>query len=444
MRTIAYGLLIASVGFFGSTRANAQNCDRVGISAATYRRILYERFAALYNPKPGGVPGTFASLDIKDAEATFSNTAVFDSGAVLNVKASGGVAEGILPILNNHVLNSKLGLDVQLHFLRRGQTSLQYTNPSCVAYKAALLKASNDSALAVVEISNRSLHVLQAVEIERLTHKLRDLSTTIDTSSVKPRKDSLIVERAKVETLIQQVRAREIPSDPAQLETVSRNAAAAVRAAPSLLVVRGHSFGWWSLGYGLSNTTFRLFDPAAAFDSQVEKSSYASHRVGLSYSHYAFSSGSGETRFFTAGINVGIADNLAALTKVELTDTKNFGPTPQERVGTSKYTAYQGAYERNLATATLSADYYTFVLFKNQGAIHLYPAIKVQDGTAPTYSAGAGFLVVSRKEDKSILNAELYFNFNDLTNAGDSESGFFGRTGLGLRFTFPLTFGPAT
>jgi hypothetical protein len=442
MRTITCRVLLAGVALFWPIAGRAQNCDTQGLDAMTYRRVLHERFAALYSPRPGGVPGTFASLDIKDAEATFANAAVFESGAVLGVKARGGIAEGILPFLDNQAVNAKLGIDVQLNFLGRGRTALQYTNESCVAYKAALLKATNDSILAAVEIGGGYLRILKNVEIDRLTRKSADLKRIIDTSIVQARKESLTVERAKVDTLTRQVRDREVPTASAQRDFLRRKTAAARRAARSLLAIRGYAFGWWSLGYALSNTKFRLFDPSAAFASQVKKRSYVSQTVGLSYSRYALTSASGESRFLSIGIHGGVADNLAKLTKVELTDMKNFGPTPQERVGTTKYTAYQGAYEKDLRTATLSGDYYSFLLFKNQGAIHLYPAVTVEDKLHPTYAAGVGFLVVSRKDKEGVLNAELYFNMTDLTNSNDSEHGFIGRSGLGLRFTFPITFGP--
>lgn len=443
VRAIGFGVLLVGFALLIATAAQAQNCDTQGLDAMTYRRVLHERFAALYSPRPGGVPGTFASLDIKDAEATFANAAVFESGAVLGVKAHGGIAEGILPFLDNQVVNGKLGIDVQLNFLGKGRTALQYTNESCVVYKAALIKATNDSILSAVEIRGGYLRILKNVEIDRLTRKSAELKMMIDTSIVQARKESLTVERAKVDSLTRQVRDREIPTAGAQGDLLRRKTAAARRAARSLLAIRGYSFDWWSVGYALSNTKFRLFDPAAAFVSQVKKRSYVSQMAGLSYSRYTLTSASGESRFLSIGIHAGVADNLEKLTKVELTDTKNFGPTPQERVGTTKYTAYQGVYEKDLHTATLSADYYSFLLFKNQGAIHLYPAVTVQDKLHPTYAAGVGFLVVARKEKEGVLNAELYFNMTDLTNSNDSEHGFIGRSGLGLRFTFPITFGPA-
>jgi hypothetical protein len=424
--------------------ASAQTCDTAGLDAPTYRRVLHERFAALYSPKPGNnVPGTFAALDIKDAEATFANASVFASGAVLDVKARGAVAEGTLPFLSNQKVNGKLGLDIRLHRLGGGRTALQYTNASCVAYKAALLKTANDSAIAAVEIRAGYLKTQKAVDLYRAERKRAEAQKFIDTTAVPALRDSADVERAKADALADQVRSRVVPDSGAQFDLLRRNTAAARRAARPLLAIRGYTLGWWSFAYGLSNTSFRLFNPAAPFASQVEKRSYVSQSVGLTYSRYELTSASGESRFLSIGIQGGLADNLSSLRKAELTESTNFGPNPDDRVETAKYTAYQGTYQKNLATATLSADYYSFLLFRNQGAFHLYPAITVTEGARATYGLGTGFLVVARKEDKSIVNAELYFNLTDLTNASDSEQSFLGRSGLGLRFTFPITFGPA-
>src|SRR5688572_17673420 len=104
--------LVPVIGLLLPAVVLAQNCDTQGVDAATYRRVLHERFSALYSPKPGNVPGTFASLDIKDAEATFATSAVFESGTVLDVKARGAIAEGILPFLDNQDVNGKLGVDL--------------------------------------------------------------------------------------------------------------------------------------------------------------------------------------------------------------------------------------------------------------------------------------------------------------------------------------------
>lgn len=438
-------LAVAFWAFLAGTPQSlvAQDCRR-GLDAQTFKRVLHERFSALLNPSSNGVPGSYAALDIKDSEATFASTTVLESGLAITVKAHGGIADGILSAINDRSVNPKFGADVQLHFLGNARQAIQFDNASCEAYYSAIRKSEEEHAMRDVEIKANYQRTLQSSEVAGLNKKLATVKKVLDTATVPYIRDSLLLEASKAETLRAQAQARSLPTE-IELELKSGNLRAADQIkARALLKVVGIAVGWWSFGYGAENASFRLFDPTVAFGSQVTKRAYLSHAVGLVYSHYSLTEFSDESRFWSIAGRLSWENNLSSLSKVELTDRDTFGAVPNERISEKKYTAYKGAYSQDRVTFRLLGDCYRFFFLDNQGALHLFPAVTVEDQMRPAYATGVGFLITARKEkDKeTYLNAELFFNLNDLTDSQDSGARFWGRSELGLRFSFPISFSP--
>jgi hypothetical protein len=435
--------VLAAVGLVaGAQGAIAQNCTVTGLDRETFERVIHERFSALLGPSSSGVPGSYASLDIKDAEATFASTIVPKTGPLIGIKAHGGTADGILSAISNQSVSPKFGADVQLHFLRDTGQVVQFETLSCEAYYAAIAKSEDDYALRKVEIDANYRTVLQASEVAALDKKLGDLAKAIDDAAVPSRRDSLRVELLKAMELKRQVMNRKVPTQSAQRQASNDQRSAELRKARDLLKVVGFTVGWWSVGYGVENAAFRLFDPSQPLGAQLTKRSYVSHGGSLIYSHYALGAFPGETRFWSVSGRLSWENNLGSLTKLDLTDRTTYGSTPNERVAEKKFAAYQGAYAQDRKAFRLGGDYYRFILDGDQGAVHLFPAITVKDGTRAAYAMGVGYLLTARKGADSYLNAELYYNLTDLTDSQDSGQKIWGRSDLGLRFTFPIAFYP--
>jgi hypothetical protein len=454
----------------------ADECDTLGIPNAMLKRLLNQQLASLLSPQSSAIVGNFAAIDIKEAEASFAGTTVFESGTLLGIKLRGGAAEGLLPIIQDQATNAKLGVDVQLNFFGpRRRDTLIYDVVSCEKYWSERHRIEREFAAKQMDIARRSS--VSNREIARLLRsgKRTAIRKSIDSLIAKQKIDDSVTKQlavlraGKADTT---TRADTMRLDHLRVDSLRNELAKAVAAdsllrleaqtdttdeldvaltwrtgefakLPAILEVRGFKLGWWSVGAGIGNVAFRLFEPSQPFNDQVTKRSYVSQSATIQYSSYFLSSKAYETRFSSWHLTAAITDNLAELTGVELTDTKPFGPNPNDRVSIKKYTAYQGTYARNIGSAILGHDRYWFLFNRNQGAIHFYPAVQVKAKTRAAYSAGLGYLITARsKADNPIVNAELYFNLTDITDVRETGHRRPGRSEFGARLTFPFLFTP--
>lgn len=418
-----------------------QNCDTAGVDTLTFKRLIQERFSALLNPSSDGVPGTYAAVDLKDAAATFAGSSTTRSGLAIVIKAHGGTTDGLLSAINNQTVNPKFGAELQLHFLGKKGQSVQFSERACTAYYAAVRKANEDYDVRKVEIDSNYEQTLRTSAIAALDKKMAKIKTLLDSEKVAYVRDSLGVELSKARLLKGQVLER--PPKGNQELSSRQQKSSDLRKALSILDVLGFRVRWWSLTYGIENTTFRLFNSSLAADSQVTKRSYLSHQIGLSYSNYTLPVTRVGARYWSIGTHLSLENDLNVLTKVDLTDRTSYGTNPVERVSEKNYTAYVGKYSDNLKTLRFTGDYYDFSLLNGEGAFHLFPVITLKDEVRPAYATGFGILLAVRKEaqKESVVNAELYFNLPDLTNSQNTGKRFFSRNDLGLRFSFPISFG---
>ena len=135
-------------------------------------------------------------------------------------------------------------------------------------------------------------------------------------------------------------------------------------------------------------------------------------------------------------------DNQSSLTKQELSGTTQYGPVNGQRSGTKKYDVYSGVYKRDLKALRIYSDFYQFLFSNNVAAPHASPEFKAQRREKPLWNLGLGFLVSFKdgKDENTIVNAELYYNFLDIFKTSESDYRLFERNSIGIRFTFPVTF----
>ena len=83
-------------------------------------------------------------------------------------------------------------------------------------------------------------------------------------------------------------------------------------------------------------------------------------------------------------------------------------------------------------------------MFKNNIiALHFYPELQLRDNTKPITNIGVGFLFAFKdkeKDAKSIVNAELYYDFFDVTKNTMTDSKLYNKDKIGLRLTLPINF----
>lgn len=428
-----------------------------GLERPLVLELINRQFATLVSPGSDHLIGNFASVDLAEAEVNFAGNVVFNNGSVLGVKASGGITDGLLPIFSNTGLNSFFGLDLRYNFLNFQKKSIIYDNAAYHTYNSKKEKILHDYRLKQIEIENEKQKNDLFISIDSLNHeiakkeksigKLREALTSpqeqhADSLRFQLKRQETELEKSKAELSFKEARLKKVPSQNALLFKLDNWKAEEIRKARSDLRLYGFKLGWFSVGYGISNNTFRLFDPAQPFDEQIHLTSFLSHSVHLQYNYYNLTPAAHESYYFSLGASFSLEDNLASLTPVEIKETRNYGPGSDERSVRRKYTAYQGAYDDNLATFSIYSDFYYFLFEDNKGAIHLFPEQKFAAGIESITKLGAGFVMVfkDRSQNNNLVNAEIYIDFYDIGNNRNSEEKLLARSAYGLRFTFPIAF----
>jgi hypothetical protein len=423
---------------------SAQDCNTTGLEKPLVKKFINQQFGNLISPQSNNIIGNFASLDLKDAEASFAGNIVFNRGSILGIKAKGAVTDGLLPIFSNNRLISHFGLEIQYNFLdfKKGK-KIFYDHFDCEKYMVQKKKIEHDYELKSIEAKNDQEKIFLQIEIEKVEKQIFTLENKLRTLSGLL-KDSLDIEILKLrqDKTFLNGRLESLPSKMDVLFELTMQRNSEITKAQSELRIDGFRLGWFSVGYSITNNVFKLFDGTLTPDTQISKISYASLSVRVQYSFYCKTPAVYESYFISIGTAFSIQDNFADLTKVEITETTEYGVNPGDRSITSKYNAYTGSYSSNLKSFSVFCDFYWFLFDDNKGALHLYPEYKSMGKIKPVTNLGSGFLMAFKdtKTIDNIVNAELYVYLSDLFNANGSDENLLKRSGYGIRFTFPINF----
>jgi hypothetical protein len=462
-RAIVLGLFFAPV--LGVAQPLPPSCNSNGLDGATFGALLNRRFSSLISSETEGVPGTYLTVDVKEAAATVGTTFIAASGHAVTVSAHGGVGDGAVAIFKDATLAGKFGGSAQLHFLGNAKRILQYDAESCDAMQKAVLTADAKYELRKAELRMHSSQLQRRIDvaaIEAVTAKIakkrQELADSLKNRQALPdtskrrltpaealTRDSLDLEEVRNETKKASLLAVPAPTD--ESERSERLAALherdkVRREAASLIDVQGYAFSWWSLGVELENASFSLFDPAAAAAAQISKRTHLTRFATLTYSRIRSAAEDFESRYVALAVKVGWQDNLSDLKKVNVVDRQQLATPPSERVTETTTTAYQGAYLDDVETIRVTGDLYQFFVRNDRLAYHVFPAYSAKTGGIGEIALGGGLLLSARNPAKkmAVANAEVFFNAPDLADVRKSHKSPLKRGVLGLRVTFPFNF----
>jgi hypothetical protein len=422
----------------------AQDCNTAGLEKPLVKKFINQQFGNLISPQSNNIIGNFASLDLKDAEASFAGNIVSKKGSILGIKVRGAVTDGLLPVFSNNRLNSNLGLEVQYNFLDFSKKKkIYYDHFDCEKYIARKRKIEHDYELKKIEIGNEQEKILLQIEIEKADKQILTLENKLRTISGLT-EDSLNIEILKLRQnrVFLENQLENLPGKTDLLFKLAMQRNSEISKAQSELRIDGFRLGWFSVGYSMTNNVFKLFDGTLAPDRQISKISFASHSIRFQYSFYCKSPALYKSFFISVGTAFSVQDNFADLTKIEITETTEYGVNSGERSVTSKYNAYTGSYYDNLKSFSVFCNIYWFLFDDNKGALHLYPEYISMERIKPEANLGSGFLMAFKDKETTdnIINAELYAYLSDLFNINGTDENLFKRSGYGIRFTFPINF----
>lgn len=439
-------LVLCILGYFNFCYAqDSSSSTIIGLDKKTFRRVINEQFSNLITGQTKTSIGNFASLDLKESEVSFAGNTITKAGHVFGLVASGGVSDGLFSIFNNSTLNTKISLEAQMNFLNLSKQSLTWYDDSYQEYMKKQAEIKDKHRVKLVEAENRFALINLNYKKAKLEKTLQQLNERLATERSQLTSDSLNYAIALNQSELTETNKAitSFPDKVSAIEDVNNWRAMELKKIKPELELYGFNFGWWSLSYKVINNSFKLFDPSKEYQKQVWDSSFVTHQVKLQYSYYNWTKESNKTYFYCIGISFGVLDNFSDLTKREITEVKNYGANINDRSTTKKYNAYQGGYLSKLSQIKLFGDYYHFLFEGNTAAFHLYPEFQFKEGIKPLYNFGIGLLLAfkdSKKDDKSVVNAEIFYNFLDLSNNEDNNLGFLERNNIGLRFSFPINF----
>lgn len=200
-----------------------------------------------------------------------------------------------------------------------------------------------------------------------------------------------------------------------------------------------------SFGGNIKNESFSLFDPTKTPSQRLTKTSYFTPSLNFSITYYAAEKmaptnllNGHHIRFFTIGASLTYGNNLSSLTQLDVitmdsVDANTFTQTSQK--------AYSGNFQDSIVTGQLFSDYYQFLGKRDNVGFHLRGTVDFVEKKSPITSLRAGliFAAVKNGEDKSIVNFEVFYGWNDLFGNSSRES-LFSRNIIGIQTSFPFDF----
>lgn len=441
-------LIILLLCFHGYGKAQPKPAPPAKTSVDTlttkvFKKILNRQFSNLLTGQTKNSIGNYASIDLKEPEVSFSGSSIFKNGSVLTIKASGGITDGFFAIFNNSTLNTGIALDVQYNFLRPKVGDITYDTDSVRVYMDKDRKIKYEYTEKMAAMRHEQGKTSLVMTKNKLEAQKKELEKEWS-KDVKPRKDSLAyaIEMAALKIDSLDVAIKNYPPKKDVEDKVNNWKGSELKKNKPEFGLDGFNLRWFSIGYKVQSNSFKLFDPGLPSGKQTMDSSFVGHEGRFQYSQYKWSKEEYESFFWCAGLAVTYTNNLGDLDKLEITEIKNYGAIPNERTTTDKFNAYTGQYNGGKIGLKLYGDYYQFLFSENAAAFHIYPELKIKEGTKPVSNIGLGFLYCYKdeKDETSIVNAELYYNFQDIFNTGETSYKILERNKVGLRFTFPIKF----
>lgn len=412
-----------------------------------FKKILNQQFSSLVSGQSKNSLGSFADVNIADAQVTFAGSVITKNGSVFSVAGSGGVSDGFFAIFDNSRLNTNIALDVKYHMLGLSRQWLEYNTDSAARFNSVIDQLEYEYQLKVLQLPGKikqdttTLHNrLDAVTISRDSVAAL-IAKEPDGSDKKAEMISAFGKFSLLRDSIDKALAL-YPLKSTQERLLRNKTLATLKKLSFESSIRGFSFGWFSAGYKIKNNSFKLLYPSAAYAQQVLDTSFVSHEVQLQYSHYKYAAAAA-SRYWNIGAAFGYTDNFSALKKRQVAEKTEYGSVPDQRSSTRSYNAYQGNYQRKLESLRLYGDVFQFLSSQNRLAVHLNGEWEMKKHEKPVGNAYVGLLLAlidSKKDNGAIVNAELYYQFLDIFKTTDTEYKLFERNSIGIRFTFPIKF----
>lgn len=458
-----------------------------------FKELLKKEFFFLANSDAPTSISNFASLETKDGRVTlqtnfFLNRGIFEnSDIILGIQANGAGSTESLPIYSENEFNSNIGVEVELKLPNyvlakiinsKDKASIEYKDSEKTQRDINIRKIDETYDIDVSRIRNERQLFEFRKEINKKESEIEKLDKEISSINKKVNKDYLqliemLNERNPNEFLIDSLRESiasnlrqislknfdhkektfeideikfkvlNLPSEDDLFWTRRGKWLKDREKEKANLNPVGHDVSWLSIGYGFSNTKFKLFNPSLSFEEQKLDTSYLSHRFEIGYSRSSINFLSRKSFFFSLGAAIEITDNReSGLSSQKITERTNYGVNPNDRYSISDINILVGDYKTDLSNLSFFGDYYRFLFSSTQSALHGRFELRKENDLKLQTNVGIGLVtsLLNKDKEKSIINVELFWGIEDFSRVNIDEGNVFDRSSIALRFSVPFNY----
>lgn len=433
------------------------------ISSIEFRQILNLQFSKLITGNTFANFGNYASVKTTDESLSVSASVLNKNGNILSLEVSGGATEGVTSFFNDGDLNTNISGGLTYHILINpfSNNTIKRNSFERDKLRDEIQKAGDTYNLETLANKHRKELLDLKVKIDKEIKKKGVIKDSLEavserlkvnpTENLKFKRDSLRYEADKNELDINLLNRQNKKFDNdeyfeiVQEKTEQKYDEAIIENNKKVInqSIEGISLYWISLGYGIRNDGFKLFDSSLDFANQIKKNEALTHQFNIAISHYNWESFSNNDAYWSAGVSYKLGNNLTSLDNIKIKDFEEVSTNPN-RESYSEQSVFTGDFEDNLNELKVFFDYYKFFKISNTNsfALHLNPTLLARENNKPTTSLWSGLVIPFRKSDEtsSFLNLEIFYSFNDLFNTSDSRDSLVGRNTIGLSATFPINF----
>lgn len=433
------------------------------ITNKEFRQILNLQFSKLITGNTFANIGNYASIKTTDETLSISASILNKNGDIISFEATGGATEGVFDLFNSGDLSTNISGQITYHIvinpfsnttIKRNsferddirdelQKIVDNYNAETIAieHKKELLDlkfkldkvmskkvAMGDSLKSLIAIHKANPTEKLKLEINRLTYEVDKVKFDINTLNRRKKK----IENDKYFEYAQEIVEQKY--DKAIIENNKKVINQAIS---------GISLYWVSIGYGIRNDGFKLFDLSLDLANQIQKKEALTHQLNIALSHYDWENSSNKDIYWSAGASLKIGNNFSSLDKLKIRDFQESASDTNRELFLEQ-NVFVGDFKDNLNEIRMFFDYYKFYKTSsmNNIALHLNPSLLVRENTKPITSLWTGIVIPFKKteETSSILNFEIFYSFNDLFNTSESNDGLIGRNTIGFSAIFPINF----
>ena len=420
-----------------------ENKDEHNFSHEEMSAVINKHFIMYSTGQESASSSSFAAIDLKETEITFSPIFITKSFDVWNAKFKGGITDGASSLFNNNKLNTNISIDLQYNLnLTNGRIKIVgYIEDDYVKFRKEKIDVLKNNLLELKNYISKDAILKQKDYIIRIDNALKLIPDNDVSSNFQKYEETLMELYGQLDEEMNNL--TELNDIEKEILLDKFGAWANKLSDTSKKRIAEFKFTqfktkWLTFGVGVRNDEFRLIDKTLTFYDQVEKTNYVSFSAKIQYNSYHFRKYDNSI-FYNIGINYKRKSNFSSLKKIDVIENATIGTDGTViRASNDKYIAYEGEYKEDLNQLDVNADFFYFInKFQNIG-LHVYENSRFLDFVKPSYDLGIGLVFPFRKKDTTLLNAELYYTIKNIFNTKNTTFGLLERNDIGLRIALPF------